>query len=77
MPNNPRMEIVLLVEVVTLVVLALFAIRYLWVSKDRDAVEAAHEIPPVASRSQRYGADCATEDTVPSMRTRPANWDAP
>ena len=70
------MEIVLLVEVVILVVMALFAIRYLWVSKDRDAAEAAHETPPDASRFQRHGGGYATEDTVPSMRTRPADWDA-
>lgn len=42
------MEIVLLVEVAILVVMALFAIRYLWVSKDRDGAEAAHETPPAS-----------------------------
>jgi hypothetical protein len=76
MPNNSGMEIVLLVEVVILVVVALFAIRYLWVSKDRDAAEGVHDTPPAASSFQRYGGGYATEDTVPSMRTRPADWDA-
>jgi hypothetical protein len=76
MPNNSGMEIVLLLEAVALVVVALFAIRHLWVSKDKDAAKAVHETSPAASSLQRNGGGYATEDTVPSMRTRPADWDA-
>jgi hypothetical protein len=75
MPNNSGMEIVLLVEVVTLVVVALFAILFLRMSKNRDAAEAAYETPPATGRLQRHGGGYATEDTVRSMRTRPNDWD--
>lgn len=49
-------------------VVALFAIRHLWVPENRDAA-ARHETASAASSFQRCGAGHATEDTGPDRST--------